>query len=80
MKYFHRKIIVQKFNQYISQNIKDRSNNILKLWQKQCEYIVAQRFRRSQQMVALYTRLWDEHALRILLQRLQKLVSYYFNA
>lgn len=75
MKNINRSIVLNKFKNYIAQNLKDRSDNILKVWQKQCEYIVAQRFRRSQQMIALYTRIWDEQALRALVQRFHKLVS-----
>lgn len=44
-------------------NLKERSNITLRLWADHCEYILAQRFRRGQQIFTFYHRIWGEHAL-----------------
>lgn len=55
--------------------LKDQSTIIMRAWTRQCEYIVAQRFRRTQQMFCLYTKMWEERALRELLSRMRQLVT-----
>lgn len=75
MKPFLHPNIVNKISNYVKSNIKDRSDSILRLWTDQCEYIIAQRFRRGQQMIHLYTRLWEDRALKELIFRLRKQVS-----
>lgn len=55
--------------------LKDQSTIIIRAWTRQCEYIVAQRFRRTQQMFCLYTRLWEERALRELLKRMKQQIT-----
>lgn len=52
--------------------LKDQSTNIIRAWTRQCEHIIAQRVRRSHQMFCLYTRLWEERALRELLRRMKQ--------
>ncbi|GLV45483.1 uncharacterized protein CBL_05586 [Carabus blaptoides fortunei] len=52
--------------------LKDQSTIIIRAWTRQCEHIIAQRVRRSHQMFCLYSRLWEERALRELLRRMQQ--------
>lgn len=68
-------IRIKNVDQYITKTIKNRSRRILRLWTDQCEYIIAQRFRRGQQMICLYRRIWDETALRGIIQQIRKQVS-----
>lgn len=70
--------IQQCINHYVRQNVKNQSRNILRLWMDHCEYIAAQRFRRGQQMICLYRRIWEEQALRELLQCFHRQVSLPF--
>lgn len=67
--------LLDHMSQYVQRNLKNRSHTILRLWTEHCEYIVAQRCRRAQQMAALYGRLWEERALRELMRRIRKQVS-----
>lgn len=69
---------IRHLEQYVTQNVKNRSRIILRLWMNHCEYIVAQRFRRGQQMICLYRRIWEEQALRELLQRFRRKVNHLF--
>lgn len=62
------------FDQYFTKTIKNRSRRILRLWTDHCEYIIAQRFRRGQQMICLYRRIWDEQLLRGIVHQLRKQV------
>lgn len=71
----HELIKVKRFDRYFTQNVKNRSRIILRLWADHCEYIVAQRFRRGQQMLCLYRRLWDERAFRGIIQQFRKQVN-----
>lgn len=71
----HELIKVKQFERYFTQNVKNRSRIILRLWADHCEYIVAQRFRRGQQMLCLYRRLWDERAFRGIIQQFRKQVN-----
>lgn len=64
----------KSIDQYFTKTIKNRSRRILRLWTDHCEYIIAQRVRRSQQMICLYRRIWDEQALRWIVQQLRKQV------
>lgn len=56
----------------IPRNFKNDSSNLLRVWMHQCECVVAQRVRRGQQMFALYTRIWEEQALRTFAQNIRK--------
>lgn len=64
-----------RIDQYLTKTVKNRSRLILRLWSDHCEYIVAQRFRRGQQMLCLYRRIWDEQALRGIVQLFRKQVN-----
>lgn len=66
----------KSIDQYFTKTIKNRSRRILRLWTDHCEYIIAQRVRRSQQMICLYRRIWDEQALRWIVQQLRKQVKH----
>lgn len=71
----HHRALLDHMGQYVTRNLKNRSHTILRLWTDHCEYIAAQRCRRAQQMACLYTRLWEDRALRELMRRLRKQVS-----
>lgn len=71
----HHRALLDHMSQYVTRNLKNRSHTILRLWTDHCEYIAAQRCRRAQQMACLYTRLWEERALRELMRRIRKQVS-----
>lgn len=77
-KFSNNSIILTRIGNYITQNLKDRSDSISKLWMDHCEYIVAQRFRRGQQMISLYSRIWEDRALKELFSRLRKQVCLNF--
>lgn len=66
---------INYFDRYVTSALRTRSHRILRLWSEHCEYIIAQRFRRTQQAIYLYRRLWDDRAFRSLLQQLRKQVS-----
>lgn len=69
------KMILSRMNNYIATNLKNRSDTILRLWAGQCENILAQRFRRGQQMLSLYAKIWEDRALKELFHRLRRQVS-----
>lgn len=48
----------------VPRSLKNQSSNLLRVWAHQCECVLAQRLRRGQQMFCLYTKLWEEHALK----------------
>lgn len=56
----------------VPRSLKQHSASALKLWARQCECVVAQRLRRGQQMFCLYTKLWEEHALREFLRKMRQ--------
>lgn len=56
----------------IPRSLKEHSASALKVWVRQCECVLAQRLRRGQQMVCLYTKLWEEHALREFLRKMRQ--------
>lgn len=68
--------IRQHLERYVKHNIRNQSRMILRLWLDHCEYIAAQRFRRGQQMVCLYRRIWEEQALKELFQSFRRQVSF----
>ena len=64
---FKRKFIMTKWNFHLSQIceiLKSNPVEVAKTCVKHIEFVLAQRIRRGQQMITLYTRLWDEKALR----------------
>ncbi|CAH0558641.1 unnamed protein product [Brassicogethes aeneus] len=71
-----RKLHFNIFVKYALPNsFKDQSANLLRVWAHQCECVVVQRLRRSQQMISLYSRMWGEGALKDLLRNM-KLTFY----
>lgn len=56
----------------VPRNIKDQSSNLLRVWAHQCECVIAQRLRRGQQMFCLYSKLWEERALRELINKMRQ--------
>lgn len=56
----------------VPKSLKQHSSSALKVWARQCECVVAQRLRRGQQMFSLYTKLWEEHALREFLRKMRQ--------
>ncbi|XP_058458611.1 stAR-related lipid transfer protein 7, mitochondrial isoform X1 [Malaya genurostris] len=69
--------VLGKINLYLRKNVKDQSPNILRLWATQCEFVFAQQLRRSQQIFALYAKIWEERALRELLRRFRGQVQHH---
>lgn len=67
--------LLYRMQHYVASNLKNRSHTILRLWTDHCEYIIAQKCRRGQQMVSLYTKIWDDRALRELFHRFRRQVS-----
>lgn len=67
--------LLDRMQHYVASNLKNRSHTILRLWTDHCEYIIAQKCRRGQQMVSLYTKIWDDRALRELFHRFRRQVS-----
>lgn len=74
MKRLSHTILLNRMSRYITQNLKNRSHIILRLWTEHCEYILAQKCRRGQQMISLYTKMWDDRALKELFHRFRKQV------
>lgn len=56
----------------LPQHLKAHSSKILRTWVHQCECVLAQRLRRSQQMFFLYSKLWEEQALREFIKRMRQ--------
>ncbi|XP_075222373.1 stAR-related lipid transfer protein 7, mitochondrial-like [Lycorma delicatula] len=52
--------------------LRGHSMNIVKHCVEQCEFIIAHRVRRSQQIVSLYSKLWDEMALKQFINKLRR--------
>ncbi|XP_066156474.1 stAR-related lipid transfer protein 7, mitochondrial-like [Euwallacea fornicatus] len=51
--------------------LKSNPEKTLKMWARQFEFILAQRVRRGQQMLCLYSRWWEEKALKEFFKRLR---------
>lgn len=51
--------------------LKANSVNIVRNCTEQCEFVIAHRIRRSQQIFSLYTKLWDEVALKQFIRKLR---------
>lgn len=56
----------------VPRSLKDQSAGALRAWVYQCECVLAQRLRRGQQMFSLYSKLWEERALREFIMRIVK--------
>lgn len=82
MRQLTRIVILNYISNYIGQNLKNQSHKILRLWGDQCEYILAHRFRRGQQILCHYSKLWEERALKELLYRFRKqvIILYFINS
>lgn len=50
----------------IPEFLKSHSTKIVQNCKQNCEYVLAHRLRRSQQMISLYTKLWDKMTLQLL--------------
>lgn len=53
-------------------NLKEHSVQVVKMCTRQCECVIAHRIRRGHQMFCLYTKMWDEAALRTLVSKFKK--------
>lgn len=56
----------------VPRSLRSQSSSLLKVWAHQCECVVAQRLRRGQQMFCLYSKLWEEHALKEFLKKMRQ--------
>ncbi|XP_063221188.1 stAR-related lipid transfer protein 7, mitochondrial [Bacillus rossius redtenbacheri] len=65
------KLIIEGFHR-VPQCLKAHSRCIVKVCTRQCEYVIAHRIKRGHQMFCLYTKLWDEVALRCLIANLKR--------
>ncbi|RZF34911.1 hypothetical protein LSTR_LSTR014711 [Laodelphax striatellus] len=52
--------------------LRNQSVNLLRSCAEQCEFILAQRVRRSQQIFCLYMKIWDEVALKHFLECMRR--------
>lgn len=59
----------------VPHTLKNQSAGALRVWAHQCECVFAQRLRRGQQMFCLYTKLWEERALKELLTRMRHQIT-----
>ncbi|KAF7281753.1 hypothetical protein GWI33_004311 [Rhynchophorus ferrugineus] len=66
-------LVRRHFSKWSDQGIFKESNpeKTLKLWVRQFEFVCAQRVRRGQQMFTLYSKWWEERALKELMKRLR---------
>ncbi|GJQ84322.1 hypothetical protein Trydic_g5260 [Trypoxylus dichotomus] len=63
--------IIRKNLSSVPENLKNQSAVIIRTWTHQCECVVAQRLRRGQQMFMLYSKLWEERALKEFFRKLK---------
>ncbi|PSN34551.1 hypothetical protein C0J52_16765 [Blattella germanica] len=61
--------------QSIPHSLKEQSVQIVKVCTQQCECVLAHRIRRGQQMFSLYSKLWDEVALKELFRKMRQQLS-----
>ena len=52
-------------------HLKEQSLHVVRACMQQCEWVLAHRIRRSQQIFSLYSRLWDEVALKELVRKMR---------
>lgn len=75
-KKFQEFIKSRKLYKLIVQLPKSKNNsNIVKIWVHHCECVFAQRIRRCQQMVCLYSKWWEEQALKDFLRKMRQTLS-----
>ncbi|XP_063911494.1 stAR-related lipid transfer protein 7, mitochondrial isoform X2 [Zophobas morio] len=68
-------ILRERFSSAVPRSLKDHSTSVLRVWAHQCECVLAQRLRRGQQIYCLYSRLWEERALREFLKQMRHRVG-----
>jgi hypothetical protein len=56
-------------------SLREQSVHIVRVCAQQCEWVLAHRIRRGQQIFSLYSRLWDEVALKELMKRMRRQLS-----
>ncbi|CAH1187382.1 unnamed protein product [Phyllotreta striolata] len=54
---------------------KTHRTNVLKVWAYHCECVFAQRLRRCQQMFSLYSKWWEERALKEFIRKLKQNIT-----
>lgn len=63
--------IIRRNLSSVPENLKNQSAVAVRTWAHQCECVIAQRFRRGQQMFCLYSKLWEEKALKEFLRKMK---------
>lgn len=61
--------------QRIPLSLKEQSVQIVRVCTQQCEWVLAHRIRRGQQIFSLYSKLWDEVALKELIKKMRLQLS-----
>ncbi|PNF40186.1 hypothetical protein B7P43_G08275 [Cryptotermes secundus] len=56
-------------------SLKEQSVQIVRVCTQQCEWVLAHRIRRGQQIFSLYSKLWDEVALKELMKKMRHQLS-----
>jgi hypothetical protein len=56
-------------------SLKEQSVQIVRMCTQQCEWVLAHRIRRGQQIFSLYSKLWDEVALKELMKKMRHQLS-----
>lgn len=67
--------LIKNHLESIPRTLREQSSTVLQVWARQCECVLAQRLRRSQQMFCLYSKLWEERALRDFINRMRQNVT-----
>lgn len=57
------------------QPLKEQSQHVVRACVQQCEWVLAHRIRRGQQIFSLYSRLWDEVALKEFMKKMRHQLS-----
>jgi hypothetical protein len=66
---------IKRSGQGLPQSLKEQSVHIVRECTQQCERVLAHRIRRCQQIFSLYSKLWDEVALRELMKKMRHQIS-----
>ncbi|KYB29415.1 stAR-related lipid transfer protein 7, mitochondrial isoform X1 [Tribolium castaneum] len=67
-------VLKDKFSA-VPRSLKDQSSSVLRVWAHQFECVMAHRLRRGQQMFCLYSKLWEERALREFLRQMRQRIG-----
>lgn len=59
----------------VPRSLKDQSSSVLRIWAHQFECVMAHRLRRGQQMFSLYTKLWEERALKDFIRQMKQRIT-----